>query len=100
MYETLNYAELDKMRDALLIEASSMTNRDEGKLQIIEELSCEMEHREAETAKRLRGVVITVNILVLASILFCTGCQTVKGVTGDAGWILTELSDNIQTEGK
>jgi len=39
--------------------------------------------------------------LVLLAILFCSqGCQTIKGVTGDAGWILTELSDNIQTEGK
>lgn len=38
--------------------------------------------------------------IVIAVILFLSGCQTVKGVTGDAGWILTELSDNIQTQEK
>ncbi len=36
-------------------------------------------------------------ILVLA-ILFVSGCQTLKGVTGDTGWMLTKLSENINTE--
>ena len=45
-------------------------------------------------SKILHNAVI---VLVLAVILV-SGCQTVKGVTGDAGWMLTKLSDNIQVK--
>lgn len=37
-------------------------------------------------------------LVVLLCLCLMQGCQTVKGVTGDAGWILTELSDNISTD--
>ncbi|KKN55599.1 hypothetical protein LCGC14_0580710 [marine sediment metagenome] len=37
-------------------------------------------------------------LLILLCLSLVQGCQTVKGVTGDAGWILTELSDNISTK--
>ena len=92
MYETLNYAELDKMRDALLIEAAGTVREDEAKLQIIGELTTEMEERESETAKRLRSVVVTVNVLVLASILFCAGCQTASGLGRD----ITNISEAMR----
>jgi len=36
--------------------------------------------------------------LLACLILGLAGCQTVKGVTGDSGWILTKMSKNIQTE--
>ena len=44
-------------------------------------------------SKRKLGLLV-----VLLCLCLMQGCQTVKGVTGDAGWILTELSDNITTE--
>ena len=100
MFENLNYAELDKMRDALLVEASGLTDRDEGKLQVIGELSLEMERREAEAHRRILSAAFAVNVLVLAVIIFVSGCQTLKGVTGDTGWMLTKLSDNIQVQEK
>lgn len=38
-------------------------------------------------------------VIVLAClILALSGCQTAKGITGDSGWILTKLSNNIQTQ--
>jgi predicted small secreted protein len=48
---------------------------------------------------KARLVVMAVIAIVLAAI-FVSGCQTLKGVTGDSGWILTKLSDNIQTQEK
>ena len=42
----------------------------------------------------------TVMVLALVVILFVLGCQTFKGVTGDAGWLLTEMSDNITVQEK
>ncbi len=98
MFEQMNYAEIEKMRDALLLEASGLTETDEGKLQVIGELSVEMESREAEASRRVLSAVACINILVLSVILFCSGCQTLKGVTGDTGWMLTKLSENINTE--
>ena len=41
-----------------------------------------------------------VTALVLLSIVLTAGCQTLKGVTGDTGWMLTKLSDNIQVQEK
>ncbi len=97
MYETLNYAELDKMRDALLIEAAGTVREDEAKLQIIGELTTEMEERESETAKRLRSVVVTVNVLVLALILFCAGCGK---MLGGAGQMLDGFGDGVSYVGQ
>jgi len=57
--------------------------------------------REIELARRLKFLVIIVNVLVLFSIIMTTtGCGTVKGMAGDAGWILTKMSENITVEGE
>lgn len=98
MFEQMNYAELDKMRDALLLEASGLTEADEDKLQIIEDLSTEMESREAIASRRVLSATMAVNILVLAVVLFVSGCQTLKGSLADSAWIAQKLSDNINTE--
>lgn len=37
-----------------------------------------------------------ITFLVLLTIV--AGCQTVKGVAGDTGWILTKMSENIVVE--
>ena len=47
--------------------------------------------------RRLLCILLSV---ILSLAIACQGCQTVKGATGDAGWILTKLSDNIQTQEK
>lgn len=65
---------------------------------------CDLDIKAAHERKRpmygrARLIVMAVIAIVIASIVL-SGCQTVKGVTGDAGWILTELSDNIQTQEK
>lgn len=44
---------------------------------------------------RFRMMIWIINIAVILQIVCCTGCQTVKGITGDAGWILTKTSENI-----
>ncbi len=44
-----------------------------------------------------RLALMAIIALILVAILL-TGCQTLKGVTGDTGWMLTKLSDNINTE--
>lgn len=43
-------------------------------------------------------VIAIIALILLAVVLF--GCQTFKGVTGDAGWLLTEMSDNIKVQEK
>lgn len=47
--------------------------------------------------KRLKFMVIIVNVAVILSIV---GCQTLKGGMGDAAWLLQKGADNINTEGK
>ena len=100
MYDELNYAELDKMRDALLIEASGLTDRDEGKLQVIEDITTEMEDREAVASRRVLAAVACINILVLATILLVSGCQTLKGAMGDSAWLIQKGADNIKVDGE
>lgn len=39
-------------------------------------------------------MVAVIVILILLSILL-SGCQTLKGATGDSAWMLQKLSDNI-----
>ena len=54
--------------------------------------------RYAEIARRK---IWWIEVSLLAClILSIGGCQTAKGITGDSGWILTKLSDNIQTQEK
>jgi TRAP-type mannitol/chloroaromatic compound transport system permease large subunit len=71
--------------------------------QVVEDIDEEIvaisqQEKKQNTKAMIMLVIIT--ILVLATIILTICCQTVKGVTGDAGWMLTKLSDNIQTEGK
>jgi len=42
---------------------------------------------------RMLEVGFILGILYLAS-----GCQTVKGITGDGAWLLQKASDNITTK--
>ncbi len=102
MFEELNYAELEIWREELLQEASGKKVNDptiNETMKWVRAISIEMEARERETASRIRFLVCGVNAIVLATIIFVTtGCQTVKGVTGDAGWILTKVSENIKVE--
>jgi len=64
---------------------------------IMEEVRCNKQKQIF--AKRVKRCVIAIIVIVLLTIVL-SGCQTAKGITGDAGWILTELSDNIQTQEK
>ncbi len=45
------------------------------------------------TAKGKLGLLVVLLLLCLLS-----GCQTVKGIAGDTGWLLTNLAENITTE--
>lgn len=36
--------------------------------------------------------------LIVSAVIFVSGCQTVKGIAGDSGWMLTKLADNITTK--
>lgn len=55
--------------------------------------------QERKMFGKVRIGILVVTVLVLVSI-FLSGCQTLKGVTGDSGWILTKLSDNINIQEK
>ena len=94
MYDEMNYAELDKMRDALLVEASGLADRDEGKLRIIRELTDEMDSREAVARRRVLSAVACINILVLATILFMSGCETFRGMKADVHWLTADVEHN------
>ena len=39
-----------------------------------------------------------VAVLVFSMGFFHGSCQTYKGITGDTGWLLTRMSDNIVIE--
>ena len=55
----------------------------------------ELYHCEEDIARHLKRMVFGVNILVLAAILFCSGCRTINGFGGDLqDW----TSNNIQKE--
>ncbi len=54
--------------------------------------------RYAEIARRK---IWWIEIGLLACLILAIGgCQTAKGITGDSGWLLTKLSQNIQTQEK
>ena len=103
MYEELNYAELEEWRDGLL-QTCVGTSYDDPNFEVnrkwIESISTEMERREEIAAKRLKLCVCAINILVLAVILFASGCQTLKGGLGDLSWSAKVLADNIQVQEK
>jgi len=62
----------------------------------IEGIQAEMDRRNRKT---ILSMVVTVNILVLISILVC-GCQTAKGMMEDGAWLLNTGADNITTQEK
>jgi len=80
-----------KQKERLMRHYSATTNPKLRK--IYEEAINSRDRLTARISKRRLGL-----LLILLSLGLLQGCQTVKGVTGDAGWILTELSDNIITE--
>ncbi len=49
---------------------------------------CDLKVRMARTAMWL----------LIGAVVFVSGCQTMKGIAGDSGWMLTKLADNITTE--
>ena len=66
----------------------------EGKLKdVLKRIRINMKIDEIEK-KLLR----TAMWLLIGAVVFVSGCQTVKGIAGDSGWILTKVADNIQTE--
>jgi hypothetical protein len=65
----------------------------------------EVYHCDEDIAHHLKRIIFGVNVLVLASILFVSGCATAKGtahlfggICQDVGWLATEIGDNINTE--
>ena len=92
----LTYSELKLRRDLYLnAKIFSIDDEDRAAFQAaIEGLNNEIYRRETNGSRLLAAVLVSIVLLTIVLV----GCQTVKGVTGDAGWILTELSDNIQTE--
>jgi len=56
-------------------------------------------NRKRKLVKKFeRFFIRTAMWMLIGAAVFVSGCQTMKGATGDAGWILTRVSDNIQTE--
>jgi len=109
---TVEYLNLTKRQAMLLLtmaeEAMSQLRLDIGvHKMVIEECDKQIarqqqEKRDIKAAKgsaqtRIMVALVVITLLVLLSIV-CSSCQTVKGVTGDMGWILTKTSDNIQIE--
>lgn len=94
----MNYRELKLQRD-LIVNAKAFSICDvdrRGFQQVIESLEDEIYRREMSTSRK---VATPICVAVLLAIMFWSqGCQTVKGVSGDAGWILTKVSDNIVIE--
>ena len=54
----------------------------------------ELYHCEEDIARHLKRMVFGVNILVLAAILFCSGCQTASGLGRD----ITSVSDGFMEQ--
>lgn len=89
MYEELNYAELDEMRDRMLLSCVGKSYDDpnfEVNRMLIESISAEMESREAIAKRRMLKCVMAVNVLALAVILLCTGCEAFGGLGRDLTW--------------
>ena len=56
-------------------------------------------NRKRKLIKKMQSFFIrTAMWMLIGAIVFVSGCQTVKGIAGDSGWILTKVSDNITTE--
>jgi len=109
MFEDMNYAELEEWRDELLLENVGVSYDDpnfEENRKWIEAISREMEYRESEAAKRIKKTVWAVNILVLAAIIFLSGCTTairgtgqmISGIGQGTGTIITGVGDYLQEE--
>ena len=54
----------------------------------------ELYHCEEDIARHLKRMVFGVNILALAAILFCSGCNTVSGFGRD----VTAVSDGFREQ--
>ena len=87
MYDNMNYAELEEMARLLKTTNDFGTGGIDAVRPHIEAIEEELERRMGETAKRLLPVVVAVNVLVLATILFVAGCQLVQGVGKDITWM-------------
>lgn len=101
MFEKLNYAELDKLRDAILEECVALSYGDpkaQNLRSLIEDVSVEMEAREIEACQRMKLAIVAINVIVLFMIIFTTGCQTFKGAMNDTAWILRTGAENIQVK--
>ena len=93
-------------RDAMIFYTEACEDADRWK-DVIEECDAEVVaavHSKGSAdiqALIVKFTLAFITFLVLVTIIYTTsGCQTVKGVCGDTGWILTELSENIQTQEK
>lgn len=55
-----------------------------------------------EVVRKLRWVesIVLWTLVGIISLMSGFGCQTMKGIAGDSGWMLTKLADNIQTQEK
>jgi predicted small secreted protein len=94
----MSYDELKHKRD-LIVNAKAFSICDidrRGFQQTIKGIEKEMYRREIGKSRVLAAIT---GVLVLFSICV-SSCQTVKGVAGDAGWILTTASDNIVIQDK
>lgn len=91
------YSWLKAQRDLLVnAKAFSIDEEDRAALgKAVQGLENEMYRRELVV---VRSAVVAITVLVLLSII--AGCQTAKGITGDSGWFLTKLSENIQPQEK
>ena len=109
---TIEYLNKTK-QDTMKMLTAATTDRDDAQLQmgvyemVVEECDKEIARQQqvkrdikaavGSAQTRVMSALVVIVILVLASIVL-TSCQTVKGLTGDAGWILTKTSNNIQIE--
>ena len=58
-------------------------------------------NRKRKLVEKMQRFFIKTSMwLLVSAVILVSGCQTVKGIAGDSGWILTKMSDNIQTQEK
>ncbi len=84
--ETTTYGELKCLK------AEIRNEMDEGDFRRIEEYTSILKAIKRAEAWLLWGIVCLILFVAIQ------GCQTAKGIAGDSGWLLTKLSQNIQTE--
>ena len=41
-------------------------------------------------------LIRALEVLLILGILYLAGCQSVRGIAADSGWLLTSLADNIK----